>query len=117
MKGFLGRHKADIIVLVSFILVGLSVFLITLLLSPDGEYARISVDGETVAYLSLNDDAEYPVANGKNTVVVENGRVYMREAACPDRLCVNMGKIHSVGERIVCLPNRVIVEVVDGRGS
>ena len=38
----------------------------------------------------------------------------MISADCPDKLCVNQHAISSNGETIVCLPNKVVVEVEDG---
>ena len=38
----------------------------------------------------------------------------MLEASCPDQLCVHQSKIHYNDEMIVCLPNYVIIQVVDG---
>ena len=36
---------------------------------------------------------------------------YMKEADCPDKLCVHMKKISQVNETIVCLPNQVILTI------
>ena len=49
-----------------------------------------------------------------NTLVIENGKADMISADCPDKLCVNQHAISSNGETIVCLPNKVVVEVEDG---
>jgi len=38
----------------------------------------------------------------------------MQEADCPDQVCVNTRPADREGQSIVCLPNRVVVEV---RGS
>ena len=35
----------------------------------------------------------------------------MTRADCPDQLCIHQGPIHIQGETIVCLPNRVVVEI------
>ena len=47
-------------------------------------------------------------------VTIENGKADMISADCPDKLCVNQHAISSNGETIVCLPNKVVVEVEDG---
>ena len=36
----------------------------------------------------------------------------MEDADCPDRLCVKQGRIKKVGESIVCLPHKVVIEIV-----
>lgn len=56
---------------------------------------------------------EYVDKHGhENTVVREGLIVYMADANCTDLLCVQQGEITQVGETIVCLPNRVLVEIV-----
>ena len=40
------------------------------------------------------------------------GRVRVSHSDCPARVCVKHGWIERTGERIVCVPNRLIVEVV-----
>lgn len=111
MRDLLRRHRADLIVVILLLAIGLSALVMSLTLSPDGEYIKITRDNEVIATLPLDEDKELSV-DGVNTVVIEDGYAYMKDALCPDGLCVKMGKIHSVGERIICLPNRVIVEVV-----
>ena len=112
MRAFLERHRYDVIVFLAFLVIGLSVLFVTLKFSPEGDYVKITKgDGEAV-YLPLYEDGEYILPDGKNTVVTESGRAYMREADCPDRLCVKTGRIRSVGERIICLPNKVVIEVI-----
>ena len=35
----------------------------------------------------------------------------MEEADCPDRLCMRRGAIRYAGDSIICLPNKVVVEI------
>lgn len=46
-----------------------------------------------------------------NTVEIKNGSVKITEADCKNQLCVKQGSVKNAGESIICLPNRVIVEV------
>lgn len=105
------RLLADVILVSSLLLVILSVFLITAFTKEDGAVARVSVDGVTVGEYSLSFDGEYSINGGTNVLVIEDGVAYMKYASCPDGLCVNQGKKSHSGERIVCLPNRVMVEI------
>ena len=56
---------------------------------------------------------EIPGKVGKCIMVIENGEVYMESADCPNQICVHHSAISHNGETIVCLPNRVIIEVAD----
>ena len=46
-----------------------------------------------------------------NTVIIENGEVYMQSANCKNQICVKHKKISAKGETIICLPNRVTIEI------
>ena len=104
--------RADIILIASALAVALSVFLIVTLTRDAGAVARVSVRGVTVAEYSLSLDGEYSINGGTNILVIEDGVAYMRYADCPDKLCVRHRAISYSGERILCLPNRVMIEVV-----
>ena len=90
-----------------------------LLLAPKekGAVARVTQDGEVLYEIQLNEvpgPQTYHVngENSYNTVLVQQGHVRMLEASCPDQVCVNQGWISDSTLPIVCLPNKVIIEIV-----
>lgn len=77
-------------------------------------YVTVSVDGEEIARFDLNETTDYLIpgyAGGSNRLIVRDGQAWIEEASCPDKLCVQQGRIHRAGEMIICLPNRVVAEV------
>ena len=52
----------------------------------------------------------------ENIIIIKDGKASMAKADCPDKICVNHAAISKKGETIVCLPHKVVVEVVDGNG-
>ena len=84
--------------------------------SEGGRYARVSVDGEELILLDLDEDIEYSVQNeyGINTIVVAQGEVSVSFADCADGTCTAYAPISRTGECIVCLPHRLSVTVVSG---
>ncbi len=86
-----------------------------------GAYVRITVDDITNTY-SLIDENVLFFSDGKqvidenhtnitNTIVIKDGEVYMKNADCPDQLCVKHKPISKNGEMIICLPNQIFVEI------
>ena len=116
-----GRPKrADILLLGSVLLAGCLLGLVLLLTSRTGARVRVRVAGETVRTFSLSDDVEYEihgVNGGTNRLVIRDGRAWIEEASCPDKLCVRMGRVHRNGQSVVCLPNQVVVEIVGGENE
>lgn len=87
-----------------------------------GVIARITQDGKVLYEIQLNEvpgPQTYHVngETGYNTVLVQQGHVRMMEASCPDQVCVNQGWISDNALPIVCLPNKVIIEIIGGEGD
>ena len=80
----------------------------------EGQSVRVTVGGVETGVWPLDADAEIPLigANGgKNVLVIRDGEAYIREADCPDGLCVRQGKIHAPGQSLICLPHEIVVEI------
>lgn len=79
--------------------------------------ARIYQNGELLREINLNiitEPIEFDIIgdNGHvNTVRAEQGRIRMLHAECPDNICVNQGWIDNGVIPIVCLPNKVTIEI------
>ena len=94
-----------------------------LLLRPAGEehpVARITLDGELVREIDLTgvDKPFFFTVEGPagmtNTILVEPGRIRVSEADCPDQICVHQGFISDGTTPIVCLPNKLIIQIIGG---
>ncbi|MCC8028599.1 MAG: NusG domain II-containing protein [Lachnospiraceae bacterium] len=108
--------KKEVIILVIVFIAILAVWLVFRIMKTDaGNLVKISVDGEEYGIYDLDTDQEIPIEiNGEvtNTLVIRDGQADMIEADCPDQLCVNMNAISVESETIICLPNKVAVEVI-----
>lgn len=81
--------------------------------SGDGRKAVITVNEKIVAELELdlNQTKEIITDNGYNIVVIKNNECFVSNADCRDNICVKHKAIGKVGQSIVCLPHKVIVEI------
>lgn len=77
---------------------------------------RITVDGEEYGIYSLEEDQVIHIGD-TNVCVIKDGSVTMTEADCPDHLCMKQKRISKTGGTIVCLPNRVVLEIVSRESS
>jgi hypothetical protein len=75
----------------------------------------IEVDGRQVYTLPLDVNKLIPIDGpyGKTVIEIKDRRVRVKEAHCPNQICVKEGWI-SRGA-IVCLPNRIVVLVGGGK--
>ncbi len=103
------KNKNTLFILI-IILISLSLLGINALLSDKGDTVFIYCNSELYETVPLDKNCEINI-NNTNTVVIENGCVYMKNATCPDKLCINQGKISDSSRDIICLPNKIIVKV------
>ena len=80
-----------------------------------GNTAVITIDGREYGRYSLSKDQTIEIVDdekGKNTVIIRDNAAHMEEADCPDGYCIYRGNISRAGETIVCLPHRLVVEII-----
>ncbi|MHB8131144.1 MAG: NusG domain II-containing protein [Mobilitalea sp.] len=109
--------KNDLILIGVIILLGVAVIIFMNAIKTEGSKVVITIDGNVYDTLELKEDTTYTVEvdNGVwNTFEIKDGYVNMLDASCPDKLCVKHNDIHYDHETIVCLPNKVVLEVIDG---
>lgn len=85
-----------------------------------GADVLVTVDGEVYGTYSLTKEQEIPIVQEgvtTNLLVIKDGRANMTEANCPDKLCVHQKAIAKNNEMIVCLPNKVVVQVTGSKES
>ena len=102
--------KNDFILIIAVILIGIVLFVVTGTSTENGDTVIITRGGEIFGEYPLDTTTKIDI-NGTNTAIIENGTVYMQSADCPDKLCVHQGKISDSSKKIVCLPNKVVIEV------
>lgn len=117
--------KRDIIIIGAALILCILFFAVRSILSGTiltGE-VRVFLNGTLVKEMDLSRNEEYTVSgdNGRNTIVVRDGSVFMEHSDCKNHFCMDQGEINStnvfyrpMGNRIICLPNRVEVEAVTG---
>lgn len=94
------------------LLLGLAVF--SLVNTKQGAYAKVTVDGELYGTYPLSKEQTVEIVIGgtvTNVLVIRDGKADMTEADCPDQLCVHQKAVSREKETIVCLPNKVVVEI------
>lgn len=94
-------------------------FILTKKEEPSAPVARITRDGELLREIPLDEVKEsysFVVEDelGSNTILVEPGRIRVSEADCPDQVCVNQGFISDGTVPVVCLPHKLMIEIVGG---
>lgn len=104
--------KRDIILIAAVLILAGGIWLITSVFFNDaGGQLRITVNNEIYGTYDLKQDQEIPIGT-TNTCIIKDGKVTMIQADCPDHICMHSAAIDKDGGTIVCMPNRVFLEIV-----
>lgn len=85
-----------------------------------GAQVKVTVDGALYGTYPLEIEQEIAIEKDgvvTNRLVIRDGVADMIEADCPDKLCVHQKAISKTGETIVCLPNKVVAEIIGSEES
>jgi len=111
-------NKFDVALIVGIVLVNIALILFggSKVVHANEKKAYVYSKNELIGEYVLTDDykTEFTIGDkdaGYNTVHIENGEIWIHDANCPDKNCVNQGKISSDGEIIVCLPNQLLIKI------
>lgn len=115
----MAKRKNDLILIGAACLLALLLWLGVSLFKGQGAEVVITVNGEQWGRYSLSEDATVVIENGEhsNTLIISGGKARVDDASCPDKLCVKMGEAEFSGQSIICLPNKVVIEIVGGKSG
>ena len=108
--------EGDIIVI--FCLVVIFSFSLVLInksfITTTDKYISVQVNGEEIKQITFSKEKKvYPIRTtfGINILEVNEDGVRVIEANCPDKLDVKFGRIDKVGQAIICIPNRLVIQI------
>ena len=109
--------KNDFLLLLGILAVAGTCWMLYVILGARGAgVVKVTVDGEVFGTYSLYEEREVQIYDG-NVLRIHDGAAMMQTADCPDQICVKHQCILKNKETIVCLPNKVIVEIVGGKSD
>lgn len=110
--------KGDKILVVFLIIFSilLAFYMSTLNKNVETKYVSIQVNGNeinTIEFTKDNIGEKYKIETeyGYNILEIGDGEIKIIDASCLDKLCIKQGTISEVGQLLVCLPNRLIIEI------
>lgn len=111
--------KADILLFLTLVLIGVGALCygaraVAGSASNAARLVQITVDNQLYGTYPLDTDQVITIEREAttNVVTIEGGTASMTSSTCTNQICVNDGSINTVGQQIVCLPNRVVVEII-----
>lgn len=114
MKTISRFTKSDAVLILILLLLAVAGFFI--IRGMNGKTAMtvcVTVDGEMYGEYPLAVRSEHyiPGEYGGCRLEIRGGYADVTEAGCPNQICVDHAPVCDRGEAIVCLPNRIVVEL------
>ena len=112
--------KKDLILGAGIIVIALAMLLVMQLTrGEEGNQIQVTLNGKIYGTYSLSKDQTIEVKDGDfyNRIRIEDRKAYMEEANCPDGYCEEQGKISGHTQTILCLPHKLVVEVLENESD
>lgn len=111
--------KLDIVIIVVLLVISFIpeiVFGVVMGYNFNMTYAEITVNGEFYSKIPLSAHKgeqiiDINIDEHINKIIIKDNTIRMIEADCADSLCIYQGEISRVGQSLVCLPNKVMIEI------
>ena len=112
----LKKRKKDLIFIFSILIIAVFLLLIQRVYGnaqDEADMIKITVDQKLYGTYDLNKNQTITIQNdsGINAIQIQNKKVWMEEADCPDGYCKEQGHISKNKQTIVCLPHKLVVEI------
>ncbi len=111
------KFRNDFILAAVIVIIAVAVLLFINGTKVKGNSVVVKINGVVTQSYPLSENSEFEIKTGKNNeninvVIVENEKVRVVKADCPDGICKEYRPISYVGQTIVCLPHKVVIEIV-----
>ena len=107
--------KFDIVIIAVLVLIFAAAALYVYL--PNGDItAYIYCNGEVLEEINLTKNTEVrEIKAAKCVIKLEGHEIYFLKSDCPDKICVNSGKLSKTGQFASCVPQKVTI-ILKGKG-
>lgn len=110
------KIRNDIILAAVIVIIAAAGLMLWRFNRAEGVSVAVNIDGVQTAVYPLSEDREVVITTGenqehRNVLVIQDGKASIREADCPDSICVKTRAAAYVGETIVCLPHKLVIEI------
>lgn len=106
-------NKNDIKLIIILLVISFISIIFIILNKKEAKYALVYYDSKIIKKIDLSINNTYNVKgyNGNVKIKVKNKKIKVIEEKSPYHLCSKKGYISKTYESIVCLPNKIVIEI------
>lgn len=108
------KKRNDFLLLGCLLIVSLTLLIFQFTSISKGDFLVVTQDGKDIGRFFLTEEKEIPILNENgefNLLIIQENEAYIKEANCPDGLCIKQHPISRQGESLICLPHRLVVTI------
>jgi len=108
------KKRNDFLLLGCLIIVALTLLIFQFTNISKGDWVVVTQEGKNIGKFLLAEEKEIPIQyenGGFNLLIIQENEAYIKEADCPDGLCIKQRSISRQGESLICLPHRLVVTI------
>lgn len=110
-------RRSDLVIILTMIVIGVAVwFGYKFAFSDTPAKAEIYYKSELIETVDLKAgvDKRFSIPQDENVVfhLQKDGSIGFEKSDCPDKVCIETGMLHTVGQTAACLPNEIILKIV-----
>lgn len=108
-------NKSDIKLIAVLIVTFIFLSLILNINTSKGNVAQIYFNDKLIKTVDLKKNDSFIVEgfNGPVKIIVKNNKIKVVNEDSPNHICSKQGYISSSYETIVCLPNKIVIKIID----
>lgn len=112
----MSKQDVYLVMVISVLVLGVVSILTIAKVSNGASVASVTVDGQSMFRVPLAQDQVVDIKGrtGISQIEVKDGKVRMKQAVCPDEICLKRGWIKGSGA-IICMPERIAVTLEGDR--
>ncbi len=108
--------KGDYIIIISILLIVILSYAFVVYMDASAETKVLEIkQGEKISRYTLEPSYENRIKieedDKYNIIDIKDGFVWVHDSNCKSRVCVNHKKISKVGETIICIPHKLVIEI------
>lgn len=107
--------RNDFLLLGTVLLLATAIFLCYRFIPrQNGDLVVVKENGTIIKTFPIEKNTSYTIhakTGGMNVLQIKDGFAFVKDADCPDKLCVHQKKISKKGETLVCLPHKIVVSI------
>lgn len=110
----INMKRNDVILIAILLIISVGWIVLLALGRKSGDNVLIYSDGVLYGRYSIHDYNDITIESDDgayNRIIVDNNEVYMMDANCPDKVCINQGNISKGNDTICCAPNGIVIVI------